>query len=234
MAKKKETPTVEEVTIDEKKAQNESLIEQLTNKNTSYIVKLNRQLKNRGWDDDQVTEVLYSMLPTIVEQQANHITAKKLYGTVTEQADHLTAGPNRKNNVVEKSEPWKLYIDGALLLGGLLAVINGFFQLFGNGQTQNPMGAATLFINFLLAGGAMLVIGKYAPEPGKKGGFMKYILASTLTMLVWMLFFSVGAALIPRVINPVVPPMVSIGIGVLAIIGKYFFKRAFNVQGSLI
>ncbi|HLQ74823.1 MAG TPA: DUF1129 family protein, partial [Alloiococcus sp.] len=71
MAKKKETPTVEEVTIDEKKAQNESLIEQLTNKNTSYIVKLNRQLKNRGWDDDQVTEVLYSMLPTIVEQQAN-------------------------------------------------------------------------------------------------------------------------------------------------------------------
>src|SRR5699024_4842808 len=234
MAKKKETPTVEEVTIDEKKAQNESLIEQLTNKNTSYIVKLNRQLKNRVWDDDQVTEVLYSMLPTIVEQQANHITAKKLYGTVTEQADHLTAGPNRKNNVVEKSEPWKLYIDGALLLGGLLAVINGFFQLFGNGQTQNPMGAATLFINFLLAGGAMLVIGKYAPEPGKKGGFMKYILASTLTMLVWMLFFSVGAALIPRVINPVVPPMVSIGIGVLAIIGKYFFKRAFNVQGSLI
>lgn len=234
MAKKKETPTVEEVTIDEKKAQNEALIEQLTNKNTSYIVKLNRQLKNRGWDDDQVTEVLYSMLPTIVEQQANHITAKKLYGTVTEQADHLTAGPNRKNNVVEKSEPWKLYIDGALLLGGLLAVINGFFQLFGNGQTQNPMGAATLFINFLLAGGAMLVIGKYAPEPGKKGGFMKYILASTLTMLVWMLFFSVGAALIPRVINPVVPPMVSIGIGVLAIIGKYFFKRAFNVQGSLI
>ncbi len=234
MAKKKETPTVEEVTIDEKKAQNESLIEQLTNKNTSYIVKLNRQLKNRGWDDDQVTEVLYSMLPTIVEQQANHITAKKLYGTVTEQADHLTAGPNRKNNVVEKSEPWKLYIDGALLLGGLLAVINGVFQLFGNGQTQNPMGAATLFINFLLAGGAMLVIGKYAPEPGKKGGFMKYILASTLTMLVWMLFFSVGAALIPRVINPVVPPMVSIGIGVLAIIGKYFFKRAFNVQGSLI
>lgn len=234
MAKKKETPTVEEVTIDEKKAQNESLIEQLTNKNTSYIVKLNRQLKNRGWDDDQVTEVLYSMLPTIVEQQANHITAKKLYGTVTEQADHLTAGPNRKNNVVEKSEPWKLYIDGALLLGGLLAVINGVFQLFGNGQTQNPMGAATLFINFLLAGGAMLVIGKYAPEPGKKGGFMKYILASTLTMLVWMLFFSVGAALIPRVINPVVPPMVSIGIGVLAIIGKYFFKRAFDVHGSLI
>lgn len=234
MAKKKETPTVEEVTIDEKKAQNESLIEQLTNKNTSYIVKLNRQLKNRGWDDDQVTEVLYSMLPTIVEQQANHITAKKLYGTVTEQADHLTAGPNRKNNVVEKSEPWKLYIDGALLLGGLLAVINGVFQLFGNGQTQNPMGAATLFINFLLAGGAMLVIGKYAPQPGQKGGFMKYILASTLTMLVWMLFFSVGAALIPRVINPVVPPMVSIGIGVLAIIGKYFFKRAFNVQGSLI
>lgn len=234
MAKQKETPTVEEVTIDEKKAQNESLIEQLTNKNTSYIVKLNRQLKNRGWDDDQVTEVLYSMLPTIVEQQANHITAKKLYGTVTEQADHLTAGPNRKNNVVEKSEPWKLYIDGALLLGGLLAIINGVFQLFGNGQSQNPMGAATLLINFLLAGGAMLVIGKYAPEPGQKGGFMKYILASTLTMLVWMLFFSVGAALIPRVINPVVPPMVSIGIGVLAIIGKYFFKRAFNVQGSLI
>src|SRR5699024_11486871 len=100
MAKKKETPTVEEVTIDEKKAQNESLIEQLTNKNTSYIVKLNRQLKNRGWDDDQVTEVLYSMLPTIVEQQANLITAKKLYDTVTEQTEQLTAGPTRTHKLL--------------------------------------------------------------------------------------------------------------------------------------
>lgn len=234
MAKKEENTTVEEVTIEDKRAQNQAHMEELTNKNQTYIVKLNRQLQERGWDDDQITEAFYSMLPTIVDQQDNHIPAKKLYGTVTEQADHLSAGPNQRQTTVERSETWKIYVDGALLLGGLLALINGVFQMFGDGQTQNPMGIATLLINFLLAGAAMLVIGKYAPQPGQKGGFLKYILASTVTMLVWMLFFSVGAALIPRAINPVVPPMVSVGIGILAIIGKYFFKRAFDVHGSLI
>lgn len=234
VAKKQETQTVEELTIDQKREQNNALLPELTNKNTEYVVKLNRQLKDRGWREDEITEVLYTMLPTIVEQQENHITAKKLYGTVTEQADHLTAGPNQSQQTFERSESWKLYIDGALLLGGILAIINGVFQLFGSGATRNPMGAATLLINFLLAGLAMLVIGKYAPQPGQKGGFGKYIVASTLTMLVWMLFFTLGATIIPPALNPIVPPMVSIGIGILALVGKYFFKRAFNVQGTLI
>lgn len=234
MAKKEENTTVEEVTIEDKRAQNQAHMEELTNKNQTYIVKLNRQLQERGWDDDQITEAFYSMLPTIVDQQDNHIPAKKLYGTVTEQADHLSAGPNQRQTTVERSETWKIYVDGALLLGGLLALINGVFQMFGDGQTQNPMGIATLLINFLLAGAAMLVIGKYAPQPGQKGGFLKYILASTVTMLVWMLFFSVGTALIPSALNPAIPPIWSIIIGVLALVGKYFFKRHFNVQGTLI
>ncbi len=233
MARKKETETVEEITIEEKRSQNQDMMTHLTNKNQNYIVKLNRQLKDRGWNDDQIAEVFYTMLPTIVEQQDNHITAKKLYGTVTEQADHLTAGPNQQQGSTEKSEPWKLYIDGALLLGGILAIINGTFQLFGSG-TQNPMGAATLFFNFVLAGVAMLVIGKYSPQPGQKGGFGKYIAASTLTMLVWMLFFTVGSTFIPDSLNPIIPPMVSIGMGVAALVAKYFFKRAFDVRGSLI
>lgn len=233
LAKKEQQPTTPEKTIEEKRSDNQVLANQLTNKNKEYIVKLNRQLQDRGWNEDQITEVFYTMLPTIVDQQDNHILAKSIYGTPTEQADHLTANPNVTQEEVEKSEPWKLYIDGGLLLGGLLAIINGVFQMFGT-QTQNPMGILTLLLNFLLAGLAMLVIGKYAPQPGQKGGFLKYILASTAVMLVWMLFFSVGAALIPRSINPPLAPELSIAIGILALVGKYFFKRHFDVHGSLI
>lgn len=229
---KKETHQVPEKTIQEKRAENQGRIKQLTNKNKDYIVKLNRQLQDRGWGEDQITEALYTMLPSILDQQENHITARKLYGTPTEQADYLTANPNQEVEVVEKSESWKLYVDGALLLGGLLAIINGAFQMFGS-SAQLPMGAMALFLNFLLAGGAMLVIGKYAPQPGQKGGFLKYILASTGVMLVWMLFFSVGIALIPPAINPPVSPELSIAIGVAALVAKYFFKRHFDVRGTL-
>lgn len=225
-------PDVDELSIDDKRSENEKLMRKLTNKNEDYIVKLNRQLKDRGWDDDQVTEALYGMLPTIVEQQDNHITARKLYGTVTEQADHITAGPNVTRDPAEKSPTWQLYIDGALLLGGLLALINGAFQLFGS-ETQNPMGILTLFANFLLAGVAMLVIGRYAPAPGQKGGFLKYILASTLTMIAWMFIFSIVAAFIPPAINPPVSASVSLLIGIGALVAKYFFKQAFDVRGSL-
>ena len=231
---KKDKQEEQSPTLEEMQAQNLTLIKQLTNKNEDYVVKLNRHLKELGWDDDQVTEAFYDMLPNIVKEQDNGVLARKLYGPVTEQADRLTAGPNRQTQAIEKSPTWQLYVDGALLLGGLLALINGVLQLFTNTEAQNPMGIVTLLVNFLLAGVAILVIGNYAPVPGQKGGFLKYILASVLTMVVWMLAFSFIAALIPPSINPPLSPAASIIIGIIALVAKYFFKRSFNVQGSLI
>jgi uncharacterized membrane-anchored protein len=234
MSDKKET--VETTEVDEfqkKKEENEVLFDQLTNKNREYMIKLNRQLEGSELTEEQKVLTFNDMLKNIVKQQENHITARRLYGTVTDQAHYLTANPNgEKAEVIERSEPWKLYIDGSLLLGGMFALITALPYFF-QGNQQAGLGLITLLMNFILGGFAVMVITKYAPVPGQKGGFLKYIAATTVTMMVWILLMSLGA-LVPGAINPHIPAPYTATIGVIAIAVKWYVKRKLDIKGTLI
>nr|WP_244244616.1 DUF1129 family protein [Marinilactibacillus kalidii] len=214
--------------------ENARLKRQLTNKNNEYVLKLNRSLDERGVSEERKTLIFNDMLKNIVEQQEKHLTARKIYGTVTDQANYLTENPTtREQGEVVRSEPWKLYIDGGLLLGGMFAVIYGLQGMFTDVSNEAAgMRLMVLILNFILGGFAFVIITKYAPVPGQKGGFMKYILATVLAMMLFVLFVTLGAA-IPAVINPIVPAQVSLGIGVIAIAAKFYLKRKLNIRGTL-
>lgn len=79
-----------------------------------------------------------------------------------------------------------------------------------------------------------MVITKYAPQPGVKGGFIKYIVATTLTMFVWIFLMAFGTALIPPALNPLIPGSVTLVIGVLSFAAKWYLKKKLNIQGTLI
>ncbi|GAB2486551.1 DUF1129 domain-containing protein [Alkalibacterium psychrotolerans] len=234
MAKKKDTVEQEpQVTVADKKKENDALFEQLTNKNKDYMVKLNRKLEDSNMPEDNKILVFNDMLKNIVAEQPNHITARKLYGTVTDQARFLIDN-NQGEQVkpVKRSETWKIYMDGALLLGGIFAVITGISYVFGDQQAG--LGLITMILNFLLGGLAVMIITKYAPQPGVKGGFIKYIVATTLTMLVWILLMAFGTALIPQALNPLIPGSITLVIGILAFAAKWYLKKKLNIQGTLI
>lgn len=234
MAKKKDTVEQEpQVTVADKKKENDALFEQLTNKNKDYMVKLNRKLEDSNMPEDNKILVFNDMLKNIVAEQPNHITARKLYGTVTDQARFLIDN-NQGEQVkpVKRSETWKIYMDGALLLGGMFAVITGISYVLGDQQAG--LGLITMILNFLLGGLAVMIITKYAPQPGVKGGFIKYIVATTLTMLVWILLMAFGTALIPQAVNPIIPGSITLVIGVLSFAAKWYLKKKLNIQGTLI
>ncbi|MCC5889700.1 MAG: DUF1129 family protein [Alkalibacterium sp.] len=234
MAKKKDTVEQEpQVTVADKKKENDALFEQLTNKNKDYMVKLNRKLEDSNMSEDNKILIFNDMLKNIVAEQPNHITARKLYGTVTDQARFLIDN-NQGEQVkpVKRSETWKIYMDGALLLGGMFAVITGISYVFGDQQAG--LGLITMILNFLLGGLAVMIITKYAPQPGVKGGFIKYIVATTLTMLVWILLMAFGTALIPQALNPIIPGSITLVIGVLSFAAKWYLKKKLNIQGTLI
>lgn len=234
MAKKKDTVEQEpQVTVADKKKENDALFEQLTNKNKDYMVKLNRKLEDSNMPEDNKILVFNDMLKNIVAEQPNHITARKLYGTVTDQARFLIDN-NQGEQVkpVKRSETWKIYMDGALLLGGMFAVITGISYVLGDEQAG--LGLITMILNFLLGGLAVMIITKYAPQPGVKGGFIKYIVATTLTMLVWILLMAFGTALIPQAVNPLIPGSITLVIGILAFAAKWYLKKKLNIQGTLI
>lgn len=230
----KQNETVEPTqTLEEKRQENEALFDQLTNKNKDYMVKLNRQLDEGGMLEEQKTEIFNDMLKNIVAEQANHITARKIYGTSTDQAIYLLEGKREATaEAGERSESWKIYLDGALLLGGMFSIITGISYFTGNAEAG--LGLITLLLNFLLGGLAVMVITKYAPTPGVKGGFFKYILATTVTMVGWIVLMAFGTALIPPALNPVLPGPYTLAIGLLAFLAKWYLKKKLNIKGTLI
>lgn len=234
MPKKKNTVEQEpEVTLEDKKRENDALFDQLTNKNREYMMTLNRKLDDAGFPEDNKTLVFNDMLKNIVSQQANHLTARKLYGTATDQARYLTESDHADmTGPVERSESWKIYLDGALLLGGVFAVITGISYLVGNQEAG--LGLITMILNFLLGGLAVMVITKYAPQPGVKGGFIKYIVATTITMLTWIILMAFGTAMLPQALNPMIPGSITLVIGVVAFAAKWYLKKKLNIQGTLI
>jgi uncharacterized membrane-anchored protein len=234
MPKKKESVEQEpEVTLEDRKRENDALFDQLTNKNREYMMTLNRKLDDAGFPEDNKTLVFNDMLKNIVSQQANHLTARKLYGTATDQARYLTESDHADmTGPVERSESWKIYLDGALLLGGMFAVITGISYLVGNQEAG--LGLITMILNFLLGGLAVMVITKYAPQPGVKGGFIKYIVATTITMLTWIILMAFGTALLPQALNPMIPGSITLVIGVVAFAAKWYLKKKLNIQGTLI
>ena len=234
MPKKKNTVEQEpEVTLEDKKRENDALFEQLTNKNRADMVTLNRKLDDAGFPEDNKTLVFNDMLKNIVSQQENHLPARKLYGTATDQARYSTESDHADmTGPIERSELWKIYLDGALLLGGMFAVITGISYLVGNQEAG--LGLITMILNFLLGGLAVMVITKYAPQPGVKGGFIKYIVATTITMLTWIILMAFGTAMLPQALNPMIPGSITLVIGVVAFAAKWYLKKKLNIQGTLI
>ena len=164
----KDTGKKEPKTIDEIKAENEVLYTQLTNKNQNYMFQLNSQLETLDYDETKKAHVFNKMYDEIIAAQASSITARKIYGTVSDQADNILG---KKVNVNgedgEKSSDKLIYLDGALLMGGFFNVLNGFTAIRST-DMQAQVGIIQVILNFVLGGLAIMLLTRFVPKPGQK------------------------------------------------------------------
>lgn len=228
---KEETGVVEDSRTKLQKAEeeNKELYPKLTKKNRDYMFQLDRRLDELNYDHAKKVIVINQMLNEIVQFQEDAITARRMYGTVTERADKIL-GLDVQTKEEEKSPTWMLYVDGALLLGGLFGLVNGISAWR---EPEINVTLLQLVMNFLLGGLAVLTLTKYRPEPGKTKGMFKYILATVGVMLVWVFWMSVVQLIAPVALNPVVPPFLVMGIGIAGILARWYFKRKYDIQGTL-
>lgn len=217
--------------LEKAKEENEELYAKLTNKNRDYMFQLDRRLDELGYDQNKKVVVINQMLNETVEFQAEAITARRMYGTVTERTDKILGlDVEMLEEQKEQSPTWMRYMDGALLLGGLFTVVNGL------GAWRSPeetIGLLQLLMNFLLGGLAVLALTKYRPTPGEKKGMFKYVLATTGVMFVWVFAMSFTKLLAPSFINPILPPAVVIGVGVIGVLVRWYLKQKWDIQGTL-
>jgi len=217
--------------LEETRKQNEELYQELTNKNQDYMFQLNSRLEELDYDPVKKTYIFNDMLHEMLTAEESSIPGKRIYGTVTEQADNILGKdveiPEEEK---EKSPLWMRYMDGALLLGGLFSLVNGFGALQEAGE---PVGIFQVLLNFLFGGLAVLALTKYAPKPGQTKGMLKYIAATLGVMFAWVFALTGALLIIPDVINPVIPGGVVIGIGAVALVAKWYLKRKLGIEGTL-
>lgn len=225
---KNETKTLAEI-----KAENETLYQQLTNKNQDYMFQLNSRLEELDYDTTKKEYVFNEMLHEIIAAQGGSITARRTYGTVREQADNILGKNVDMDGENSNRSPEKLiYLDGALLMGGFFNLINGFAALRST-EAAAQVGIIQVILNFLLGGLAVMFLTRFIPEPGATKGFFKYAAATFVIIIGWVLLM----ALILTILNPInfiIPATVVMGIGAVSLVAKWYVKNKLNIKGTII
>lgn len=212
---------------------NETLRAQLTNKNEQYIYQLEKTLVANNVSAEQVEKELAAMLPILVENQKAGLTARQLFGTVTERVQVILAGPQRDPNA--KSPSWQIAMDGGLMLGGLFALMSGIIILLNPAQAI-AMGWLTLLLNFLIGGLVLMVVSKFTPDfdkPKGQRGYLKYLLVTTVAMLIWLFVIMGSQAILPASVNRALPAVVYLVIGVCALVAKWYLKKTLHITGTI-
>ena len=210
----------------------ENLIEQLTAKNSEYVHNVTKQLMLLGKSDEEIKTILAEILPKIIEGQKEGILARKLLGAPMEFATQYKPEEDKvKRQETAKNElPFLMWLDSALLFFGVISVVMGLMGLF---QPQASVyGLLTTLASSALAGLVMYWMYKYfysAQRPQKKGkGFAMLAVA----MVAWA-GVSVLVALLPKSINIVLAPYITIILGAAVMGIRFLIQRKFNVQSSM-
>ena len=210
----------------------ENLIEQLTAKNSEYVHNVTKQLMLLGKSDKEIKTILAEILPKIIEGQKEGILARKLLGAPMEFATQYKPEEDKvkRQETAKNESPFLMWLDSALLFFGVISVVMGLMGLF---QPQASVyGLLTTLASSALAGLVMYWMYKYfysAQRPQKKGkGFAMLAVA----MVAWA-GVSVLVALLPKSINIVLAPYITIILGAAVMGIRFLIQRKFNVQSSM-
>ncbi len=210
----------------------ENLIEQLTAKNSEYVHNVTKQLMLLGKSDEEIKTILAEILPKIIEGQKEGILARKLLGAPMDFATQYKPEEDKvkRQETAKNESPFLMWLDSALLFFGVISVVMGLMGLF---QPQASVyGLLTTLASSALAGLVMYWMYKYfysAQRPQKKGkGFAMLAVA----MVAWA-GVSVLVALLPKSINIVLAPYITIILGAAVMGIRFLIQRKFNVQSSM-
>ncbi|MBC1605444.1 DUF1129 family protein [Listeria rocourtiae] len=198
----------------------------LTKRNLQYIQEVEKHLRDlEQYGEEQQANLIYEMTEKVLENQKQGVTARKLFDvTPTEYVKALTV---KAAPVGETAGKWWIALDGGLLVLGAMMLISGVSAIF-QGQT---LGLAVLFVTFLVGGGAMMVLRKYAGamRQGEKGGTWKYLLIAMIVILVWMTIMTVVQVIVPAKWNIALEPYPTVILGAALLALRFYLKKKKNI-----
>lgn len=215
--------------------ENRDLEEKLTKRNQQYIFDLKKSLTAANLTEEEKTLALHEILPQLVDGQKTGKTARQLFGTVSECTQNILEKPTPQQEV----KPWMEWLDNSLLLLGVLALMGGLMPMLSKGATTT-YGLLTLFFASMAGGLAFYLINRYVYQYERPGvakedrpSFIKKAGILMGAVVMWIVVFT-AAAMLPPVINPMLPPIYTMVIGAAAFGVRYLFKKKFNITSNFL
>lgn len=173
------------------------------------------------------------MYQEIIAAQESSLTARRVYGTVSEQVDNILGNKVAVGEDNTERSPDKLiYLDGALLMGGLFNILYGF-SAFRAEEAGMQIGLVQVLLNFFLGGLAVMLLTRFVPKAGETKGLLKYALATLVIVVGWVML-TTAIIIILEPIDVGLPGLLVMVIGGLSLLAKWYIKKKLDIRGTII
>lgn len=209
------------------------LREKLSNKNSDYVFRLEKELQKQGSiSRAEAVEMTDSLLSEIIIAQRHGQPANGLYLASPAIKAEQMLHPKKKPVA---TPTWQLMVDGGLLYLAIFFAIFGVMALFETGKRayNSQWGVLTLASVGILMGVFMVKYNDWlTPQADKRPSWAKLILSGLGIAVVMIALVTLMSLPALRVINPVLPGPADIAIAVVAYGVRYLFRRHYNIVGS--
>ncbi|WEV43432.1 DUF1129 family protein [Lactobacillus sp. ESL0684] len=233
--KLKEQVTTQNRDDELQQAEPAELRKQLSNKNSDYVFRLQKELEEQGkLGSADASKRVDDLLADLVVAQHHGKPASTFYGMSPKikAADMLKP----KKKTAADIPFWQYAVDSALLYIAIFVGLFGVIALFTTNQKENSqMGILTLVSVGAAMGVFMTKYNDWVMPAGKQqkipwGKLILGFAGLLLGLFVWIWLVSLPVL---QPINPVLPAMGNIIIAVLAYGIRWFFRRHFQIVGSV-
>jgi uncharacterized membrane-anchored protein len=210
---------------------------ELTKRNDEYMRQMRKALNATDLTGDKKKAALDEMMTTLLAEQHKGTTARQLYGTVQERVQAIIEGPKKDPAQQAQANYWVTALDNGLMLFMIFCLMYGAIGFFGKDGTNGSAGAngiTAILVTSIVGGLGVAKLFQYLqPAKGKKKVPMwRKIFWSVLAVIVWMMIFTMTAAL-PKGMNPSLPAIVYLVIAAIVFGIRLWLKRRFNIANSM-
>lgn len=209
-------------------------LEKLTHKNQEFIHTATKQFITDGKTDAEIKEYIEEIYPVLLENQAKGLTARSLYGSPTAWAKSKTISPEEAGATPkeENDDPKLMIMDQILLIFGFFAILNGAMGLFSN--TARTYGIVTILAFSIFAGLAFyaLYYFVYRHTASTRPPFWKSALIIAGITILWIILV-MATGFLPASINPLIPNIPLLIVGILVIALRFYLKKRFNIKNAM-
>lgn len=220
--KNQEQPKQPVVNVDE-------LLPQLSNKNSDYVFKLRKFVKEQGVSDEKEEAILQDLLPKILVDQRAGKPASSVYGAPSVLASNLLQAPKQ---TAAKQPFWLETIDLGLSFLTMFSVIYGAMAFFAKNASQDASGGfLSLLMMSFFAAFVFTYYNRWMEMDKAKRPNLFLILLAGVSMIILVSVASTWLTMnVDTFLTRQLPPVAQFVVAALAYGTHYYLKKKYHLR----